>query len=128
MDGRVSIEVPMRFKERGGQKIIVLPDGSHGNPVADVTIDNAMIKALARAFRWQKLIEDGTYSCRRDLAKVERIGPSFVSRIYRLVLLAPDIVEAIILEGKQPAHLTLKDLMDPFPVEWAKQRAYLCPV
>jgi hypothetical protein len=44
------------------------------------------------------------------------------------VLLAPDIVEAIILEGKQPAHLTLKDLMDPFPVEWAKQRAYLCPV
>ena len=55
------------------------------------------------------------------------IGPSFVSRIYRLVLLAPDTLEAI-LEGRQPAHLTLKDLMDPFPVEWVKQRAYLCPV
>jgi hypothetical protein len=127
MDERVSIEVPMSFKKRGGQKIIVLPDGSHGNPVPQATIDNTMIKALARAFRWQKLIEDGTYSCLRDLAKVERIGPSFVSRIYRLVLLAPDTVEAI-LEGRQPAHLTLKDLMDPFPVEWAKQRAYLCPV
>ena len=85
-----------------------------------------MIKALARAFRWQKLIEEGTYSCLGELAKAERIGPSFVSRIYRLVLLAPDTVETI-LEGRQPAHLTLKDLMDPFPVEWAKQRACLCP-
>jgi hypothetical protein len=50
-----------------------------------------------------------------------KIGPSFVSRVIRLALLAPDIVEAI-LAGKQPAHLTLRDLMQPFPVEWAGQR------
>ncbi len=73
------------------------------------------------------LLENGTYTCVHELAKVERIGPSFVSRIYRLVLLEPAIVEAI-LARKQPAYLTLKDLMGPFPVEWAKQRAYLCPV
>jgi hypothetical protein len=80
-----------------------------------------MIKAVARAFRWQKLLENGTYGCLDEIAKAERIGPSFVSRVIRLALLAPDIVEAI-LAGKQPAHLTLRDLMLPFPVEWSGQR------
>ena len=85
------------------------------------TIDNTLIKALARAFRWQKLLEKGTFSCLDVIAKAERIGPSFDSRVIRLALLAPDIVEGI-LAGKQPAHLTLRDLMQPFPVEWAGQR------
>jgi hypothetical protein len=62
-----------------------------------------------------------TYRCLDEIAKAEKIGPSFVSRVVRLALLAPDIVEAI-LAGKQPARLTLRDLMQPFPVEWAGQR------
>ena len=86
------------------------------------TIDNTMIKAIARAFRWQAMLENGTYGCIKDIAKRERINGSFVSRISRLALLAPDIVDAI-LEGKQPASLTLKDLMKPFPVGWDRQRA-----
>jgi hypothetical protein len=56
-----------------------------------------------------------------DIARAEKIGASFVSRIVRLAFLAPDIVDAI-LEGKQPAQLTLKDLMKPFPMEWDQQR------
>ena len=68
-----------------------------------------------------KLLENGTYGCLEEIARAEKIGASFVSRIIRLALLAPDIVEAI-LAGKQPASLTLKDLMAPFPVEWAGQR------
>ena len=125
--GVVSINIPITFKKRGGRKVIVLPDGSHGHPVPAATIDNAMVKAISRAFRWQKLLENGTYGCLREIATAEQIGPSFVSRVIRLALLAPDIVDAI-LAGRQPAHLTLKDLMDPFPVEWVKQREYLCPV
>ena len=117
----VSVEIPMTFKKRGGRKVIVLPDGTHGNPLPMATIDNTMIKAVARAFRWQRLLENGTYGCLDEIAKAERIGPSFVSRVIRLALLAPDIVEAI-LAGRQPAHLTLRDLMQPFPVEWAGQR------
>jgi hypothetical protein len=120
----ISIEIPMTFKKRGGRKVIVLPDGSHGHPSPVATIDNTMIKALARAFRWQKLLENGTYTCLDDIAKAEKIGASFVSRYYRLVLLAPDIVEAI-LDGRQPAQLTMKDLLVPFPVEWKDQRAFL---
>jgi hypothetical protein len=57
----------------------------------------------------------------RQAPRAEKIGSSFVSRVVRLALLAPDIVEAI-LAGKQPASLTLKDLMAPFPVEWSGQR------
>ncbi|HRD87370.1 MAG TPA: hypothetical protein PK752_03790 [Accumulibacter sp.] len=117
----ISVDLPMTFRKRGGRKVIVLPDGSQGNPAPSATIDNTMIKAIARAFRWQRLLENGTYGCLDEIAKAERIGPSFVSRVIRLALLAPDIVEAI-LAGKQPASLTLKELMLPFPVEWERQR------
>ena len=120
----VSISVPMTFKLRGGRKVIILPDGTQGNPLPRATIDNTMVKAIARAFRWQKLLEDGTYGCIEDIARAERINGSFVGRIVRLTLLAPDIVEAI-LEGRQPAALTLKGLMEPFPVEWERQREVL---
>lgn len=120
----ISIEIPMTFKKRGGRKVIVLPDGSHGHPILTATIDNSMIKAIGRAFRWQRLLENGTYSCLDDIARSEKIGASFVSRYHRLVLLAPDIVDAI-LDGRQPAHLTLKDLMRPFPIVWEDQRKYL---
>ena len=116
----VSINVPMTFKKRGGRKVIVLPDGTQGNPVPKATIDNTMIKAIARAFRWQKLLENGTYTCLDDIARAEKIGASFVSRYYRLVLLAPDIVEAI-LDGRQPAQLTMKELLQAFPVVWLDQ-------
>jgi hypothetical protein len=122
--GVISIEIPMAFKKRGGRKVIVLPDGSHGHPIPTATIDNTMIKAIARAFRWQKLLENGTYTCLDDIARSEKIGASFVSRYYRLVLLAPDIIEAI-LDGRQPAQMTVKELLLPFPVEWDRQRRQL---
>ncbi len=120
----ISIEIPMTFKKRGGRKVIVLPDGSHGHPVPAATIDNTMIKSIARAFRWQKLLESGTYTCLDDIARSEKIGASFVSRYYRLVLLAPDIVEAI-LDGRQPAELTVKVLLKNFPITWNGQRDFL---
>jgi hypothetical protein len=120
----ISIDIPMTFKKRGGRRIIVLPDGSHGHPSPAATIDNAMVKAVARGFRWQKLLENGTYSCLDEIAKAERISPSFISRIIRIASLAPDLVDAI-LDGRQPAHLTLKDLMCPFPVAWEEQRKFL---
>lgn len=117
----VSVDVPMTFRKRGGRKVIVLPDGTQGNPAPRATIDNTMVKAIARAFRWQAMLENGTYGCLDEIGKAEKIAPSFVSRVIRLALLAPDIVEAI-LAGKQPAHLTLRDLMGPFPVLWEGQR------
>ena len=86
----VSVEVPMTFKLRGGRKVIILPDGTQGNPLPKATIDNTLVKAIARAFRWQAMLETGTYGCIEDIARAERINGSFVSRVIRLALLAPD--------------------------------------
>ena len=83
-------------------------------------IDNAMVKLLARGPRWHRKLFDGTHASIEDMAKSENISPSFVSRILRLAYLSPTIVEAI-LDGKYPAHLTMKDLMEPLPVDWSMQ-------
>jgi hypothetical protein len=83
-----------------------------------------MIKALARAFRWRKLLETDVYGTIEELSKAEKINSSYVSRILRLTLLAPDIVEAI-LDGRQPPELTLAILMEPFPNAWSEQATTL---
>ncbi|NDG50016.1 MAG: hypothetical protein EBY30_13495 [Rhodospirillales bacterium] len=80
-----------------------------------------MVKALARAFRWRRMLETGRYGTIDELAAAEKINSSYVSRLLRLTLLAPDIVEAI-LDGRQPEEITLPGLMEPFPVEWERQR------
>ena len=78
------------------------------------------MKALARAFRWRKQLESGQHSTVEDIAAAEAINSSYVSRILRLTLLAPEIVEAI-LDGSQPNEITLAALMRPFPVAWHEQ-------
>src|SRR5258708_38563101 len=84
--------------------------------------DRTLIKALSRAYRWQKLLDDGVYGSITEMADKERINPSYLSRTIRLSLLAPDIVEAV-LNGTQPATLQLADLEGPFSIDWEQQRA-----
>ncbi len=112
--------VPMTLKMRGGKTVMVLPDGSRVVAQREARVDNAMIKVIARAFRWQRLLDDGVFCSIADLATAEKINCSYVSRILRLAFLSPTIIEKI-LAGKQPAQLTLKDLMTPFPMDWALQ-------
>lgn len=84
--------IPMTFRPRGGKTVIVLPDGSRGVVRREATIDNTMIKVIARGFRWPRLLYDGTYATIEDLAAAEKINPSYVSRILRLVYLSPKVV------------------------------------
>jgi hypothetical protein len=63
------------------------------------------------------MMETGRYSTIDELAAAEKINLTYVLRLQRLTLLAPDIVEAI-LDGRQPESITLPGLMEPFPVEW----------
>jgi hypothetical protein len=83
-----------------------------------------MVKALARAFRWKRLLEGGRYGSISEIAAAEKIDRGYVGSILRLTLLAPDIVQAI-LDGRQPVGLGLSDLLQPFPLEWELQRAKL---
>jgi hypothetical protein len=84
-----------------------------------------MVKALARVLRWRKMLDTGVHATLEDLARVKRVAPSYVSRILRLTLLAPEIVEAI-LDGRQPADVQLDDLLEGFPLEWERQMGSRC--
>ena len=124
-DSRASLttEIPMTFRRRAGKAVIVLPNGERAVERREALIDNAMVKLIARGHRWHRQLFDGTHASIADIAKSENISPSFVSRILRLAYLSPTLVEAI-LDGKYPAHLTMKDLMEPFPMEWERQREH----
>jgi hypothetical protein len=79
-----------------------------------------MVKALARAFRWRKMLDNGVHATLEDLSRAKGVNATYVSRVLRLTLLAPEIVEAI-LDGRQPAEMQLEDLLQGFPVEWRAQ-------
>lgn len=120
-DRTMTVRVPLTIRRRGGRKLVLAPDG------ADITatlvtrhVDNAMVKAIARAFRWRDMLESGVYATIREIAAAEKINETYVGRVLRLTLLAPDIVEAI-LNGRQPAGLQLDALMKRFPVGWSSQ-------
>jgi hypothetical protein len=83
-----------------------------------------MVKALARAFRWKRVLESGRDASISGIASAEKIDRGYVGSILRLTLLASDIIEEII-NGQQPVGLALSDLLQPFPLEWDLQRAKL---
>ncbi len=116
----MTVTVPFAIRKRGGRKLVITPDGVEAVPVPRARVDSALLKALARGFRWRKLLETGDYGTIEEIAEAESINPSYVSRVLRMTLLAPDIVEAI-LAGKQPEGLTMALAMRPFPVEWERQ-------
>jgi hypothetical protein len=103
---------------RGGRKLVVTPDGAEWAPRPRV--DHAMVKALARAFRWRRMLDEGVHATLEDLARAKSVNSTYVSRILRLTLLAPEILEAI-LDGLQSAELQLDDLLTGFPLEWEMQ-------
>jgi hypothetical protein len=118
----ITVHIPLTFRKRGGRKLVVTPDGAEWAPRPRV--DNAMVKALARAFRWGKMLDTGVHATLGDLAKAKDVNATYVSRVLRLTLLAPEIVEAI-LDGRQRTELQLDDLLDGFPSEWQGQHLRL---
>jgi hypothetical protein len=117
----ITVRVPLAIRHRRGRRTVVTPDGSHSPTTTRTRAGPAMVKALARAFRWKRLLEDGRYASISEIAAAEQIDRGYVGSILRLTLLAPDIIEAI-LDGRQPQELGLPALLEPFPVEWDQQR------
>jgi hypothetical protein len=108
------VRIPMRFQRRGGRKRIVAPDGSQIVPSSKPQPDGTLVKALARAWRWQRMLDDGVYTSVSEIGYAENISKSYISRILRLALLAPDIVEAI-LAGRMDQGLMLERLEQSLP-------------
>ncbi len=117
----LTVHIPLTVRRRGGRKVVIAPDGTEAPAVgAAARIDSTLVKALARAFRWRRMLETGRYATIDELARAEKINASYVSRVLRLTLLAPAIVEAI-LDGRHAPEMTLRVLMKGVPVGWAEQ-------
>ena len=114
----VTITIPFRVAKRGGRKEVQLPPGTNNR-----SPDYTLIKAVARAFRWRQIIENGDMGTIAELAEHEKISPSYLTRVMRLTLLAPDIIEAI-LDGNPPS-VGMTELLDPMTPIWAEQRVEL---
>lgn len=112
----VTLHVPFRVVKRGGRKEMHLPEGAS----EPRKTDNTLVKALARAFRWKRMLESGEFATIGDLAAHEGIAHSYMTRVLRLTLLAPDIIE-VILDGKQGPEVTLARVLEPFSLDWVGQ-------
>ncbi len=122
----VTVSVPLTIRRRGGRKQIIGPDGAVARPgecgvgVVPVRGDPALIKALARGFRWRRMLEEGRYASISEMAKAEGVERGYVGTLLRLTLLAPEMVEAI-LNGRQPEGVTLPALLEGVPVGWGER-------
>jgi hypothetical protein len=123
-DGVLIVSIPVSFLQRGGRKQIVVPAGVADWEPRAARCENSLVNAIARAHRWRHLIETGKYTSAAELSRAEGINESYLCRVLRLTLLAPDIIEAI-LDGRQPRTLELQSLLKPLPAEWGAQRKCL---
>ena len=120
----ITVRVPLAIRRRPGRKTLVTPEGAPAAVPTRTRADPALLKALARAHRWQRMLVEGRYASISEMAAAERIERGYLGSLLRLTLLAPDLVEAM-LDGRQPADMTLPRLLAPFPAGWAEQRAIM---
>ena len=119
--GHITVRVPLAIRARPGRKTVVSPTGEAHTPMPVRTrADPALLKALARAFRWQRLLDEGRYGSISELAAAERIERGYLGRVLQLTLLPPWVVEAIV-DGRQGVDVTLPGLMDGVEGVWGKR-------
>ena len=114
------VSVPLAMKRRGGRKQVIVPGGAESRTPAQSSTNASLALTIARAHHWRELLEQGRYRSIRALALELGVDNSYVARLLRLTLLAPDIVETI-LEGMEPSGISLGKLFRA-PMEWEAQR------
>jgi hypothetical protein len=124
-DRSVTVHVPFAFKRRGGRKRLVVPEGHAPWAPSPLSANSTLVKALARAHRWQTMLDSGVFASIAELAAAERINLCYLARVLRLTLLAPSIVDGILNGQFDAATIKLATLMRPFPVVWADQSKML---
>ena len=113
-NGNVKLTIPMSFRHCAGRKRIIVPDDSE-------KLVDPLVLNLARAFRWQELIDSGTYSNAIELARAVGKDTAYVARTVRLTLLAPEIIRAI-LHGTLKKSISMETLRKSWPENWEEQK------
>ncbi len=122
-DGSITVFVPISFKRTGGRKMIMTPT-QQALKYADPKERDSLVVGVLRAYRWLDLLETRTAKTAREIAIKENISHTYISKLLKVTILAPDIIEAI-LDGRQPPNLTLADCCKPMPHDWDGQRRQL---
>lgn len=117
----IVVNVPLTLKKRGGRKEVILPQAFASDSPMRPSHQEALVIAIARAHRWQKLLDEGKFESISDLARDIGLDVSFAARLLRLTLLSPDIVESILM-GNEPSGLSLTTLTKQLPMLWDEQR------
>ena len=117
----VMVRVPLRIRQRPGRRTVVMPVVRDLRTAVPTQADPALVKAVARAFRYQRLLDEGRYASISEMAAAEKIERGYLGTLLRLTLLMPEIVETI-LDGRAPTDLTAVRLLQPFSTVWAEQR------
>ena len=115
----ITVRVPLEIRHRRGRKTVVTPMAASAAPVT-TRADPALVKALARAFRYQRMLDEGRYASITEMAAAERIERGYLGSLLRLTLLAPDLVTNAV-DGRQPPSVALAALLEPFPLCWRSQ-------
>ena len=119
--GGLRIRVPMALRRRGGRKEIVVSQGLPRRRRSAPQAHSALVLAVIRGHRWKELLESGRYASIDALAARMGVDSSYVGRHLNLALLAPDLVEAVLM-GREPDGLSLQTLFR-LPMAWEEQRS-----
>ena len=118
--GAVTVRIPMQMKKRGGRKEIHVPEGLDAT-IQKTCYGNAFAIALARAHAWMDMLDSGKYRSIREMADSLGLCQTYVTRLLRFTLLAPDIIQAI-LDSKEPDGFSQNKLVGEIPADWTQQR------
>ncbi|MBI0535685.1 hypothetical protein D9599_08875 [Roseomonas sp. KE2513] len=120
----LTVQVPLSIRRRPGRKTVVTPDGTASAAIPALTIstrtDPALVKALARAFRYQRLLDEGLYASITEIAEAEKLDRGYMGRLLQLTLLAPGLIEAV-LNGTPCPVIGLPGLLKSVPAAWREQ-------
>lgn len=119
----VSVRVPFEIVRRGGRKVIVVPERAVTAPanLSEPEIDAVLLKAVVRAWRWRRGIEEGRWASLSDIAERAGVTVSFVCRMLALTTLAPDLLQSV-LDGQATPRLSLTRISGSLSPLWEEQR------
>jgi len=121
--GCAVIRVPLQIRRRRGRREIIVPTDADAATAVPVQTSRGLALTIARAHRWRELLEGGQYPTIRALAADLGVDNSYVARMLRLTLLAPDLIEAV-LAGTEPDGMSLEKLYR-LPPAWEEQKQLL---